>query len=137
VLFAVSPRLRSPFWLMVVIAALSAALRWIVTAQSPPIAVLAVVQLAHGLSYGLTQVGTMSLLAHRVPSHVMPRGQGYLAACTGIVSSLASIASGAVYAQFGQGVYYMMAAMALAGAFLMWLARGRLAAHRHGAASAG
>jgi PPP family 3-phenylpropionic acid transporter len=47
VLFAVSPRLRSPFWLMVVIAALSAALRWIVTAQSPPIAVLAVVQLAH------------------------------------------------------------------------------------------
>ena len=137
VMFAVSPRLRSPFWLMAVIAALCAALRWIIMAQSPPIAVLAVVQLAHGLSYGLTQVGTMSLLAHRVPGHMMARGQGYLAACTGIVSSLASIASGVFYAQFGQGVYYLMAAMALAGAVVMWLARGRLASHRHGAAGAG
>lgn len=137
VMFAVSPRLRSPFWLMAVIAALCAALRWIIMAQSPPIAVLAVVQLAHGLSYGLTQVGTMSLLAHRVPGHMMARGQGYLAACTGIVSSLASIASGVVYAQVGQGVYYLMAAMALAGAVVMWLARRRLASHRHGAAGAG
>ena len=137
VMFAVSPRLRAPFWLMVVIAALCAALRWIITAQSPPIAVLAVVQLSHGLSYGLTQVGTMSLLAHRVPGHMMARGQGYLAACTGIVSSSASMASGAIYAQFGQGVYYLMAAMAFAGAVVMWLSRGKLASHRHGAAAAG
>jgi len=39
-----------------------------------------------------------------------------LAACTGIVTSCASIASGAVYARYGEGVYYMMAAMAAAGA---------------------
>ena len=61
--------------------------RWLITAQEPPLAVLAVVQLAHGLTFGLTQVGTMGLLVRHVPGHVMARGQGYLAACSGIVAS--------------------------------------------------
>ena len=45
----------------------SAVARWLITAQEPPIVVLAVVQLAHGLTYGLTQIGTMGLLARHVP----------------------------------------------------------------------
>jgi PPP family 3-phenylpropionic acid transporter len=136
VVFALSPRFTLPSSVLVVIAALCAAARWVITAQAPPIAVLAVVQLAHGLTFGLTMVGTMGLLAQRVPGHVMARGQGYLAACTGIVTSCASIASGAVYARYGEGVYYMMAAMAAAGALTMWLARHRLA-YPHNAASGG
>jgi MFS transporter, PPP family, 3-phenylpropionic acid transporter len=127
VLFALSPRFRLPSSVLVVIAALCAVARWVITAQAPPIEVLAVVQLAHGLTFGLTMVGTMGLLAHHVPGHVMARGQGYLAACTGVVSSCASIASGALYARYGEGVYYMMAAMAATGALTMWLARHRLA----------
>ena len=127
VLFALSPRFRLPPSVLVVIAALCAVARWVITAQAPPIEVLAVVQLAHGLTFGLTMVGTMGLLAHHVPGHVMARGQGYLAACTGVVSSCASIASGALYARYGEGVYYMMAAMAATGALTMWLARHRLA----------
>jgi PPP family 3-phenylpropionic acid transporter len=82
--------------------------------------------LAHGLTYGITQVGTMGLLVRHVPVQVMARGQGYYAACSGIVTSSASILSGAVYARHGQGVYYVMAAMALSGAVVMWLARRRL-----------
>jgi len=126
VLFWLSPRFRMPFSLLVVIAALSAAARWLITAQSPPLAILAVVQLAHGLSFGLTQVGTMGLLAQRVPGHVMARGQGYLVACAGIVTSLTAIASGRIYESFGQGVYYLMAAMAFTAALIMWLSRRRL-----------
>jgi PPP family 3-phenylpropionic acid transporter len=127
VLFAFSPRFRLPFSVLVVIAALSGVVRWIITAQTPPIAILAIVQLAHGLTFGLTMVGTMGLLAQRVPGPVMARGQGYLAACTGIVTSTASITSGMVYARYGEGVYYMMAGMAGTGALIMWLARHRLA----------
>jgi MFS transporter, PPP family, 3-phenylpropionic acid transporter len=67
-------------------------------------------------------------LVRHVPGHVMARGQGYLAACSGIVASGAAILSGAVYAHYGQGVYYVMAAMALAGAIPVWLARHRLTA---------
>jgi PPP family 3-phenylpropionic acid transporter len=121
----------------VVIGGLAAVARWLITAQEPSVAVLSVVQLAHGLTYGLTQVGTMGLLVRQVPVHVMARGQGYYAACSGIVTSSASILSGVVYAHYGQGVYYVMAAMALSGAVLMWSARNRLADHPHSAASGG
>ena len=126
VLFALSPRFTWPSAVLVVIGALSAVARWVITAQQPPIAILAAVQLAHGLTFGLTQVGTIGLLVHHVPGHVMTRGQGYLAACSGIVSSSTSILCGIVYARYGQGVYYVMAAMAASGAVVMWLARHRL-----------
>jgi len=126
VVFALSPRFTWPPAVLVVIGALAAVARWLITAQEPSAAVLAVVQLAHGLTFGLTQLGIMGLLVRHVPGHVMVRGQGYLAACGGIVASGASILSGAVYARHGQGVYYVMAAMALSGAIVMWLARHRL-----------
>jgi PPP family 3-phenylpropionic acid transporter len=128
VVFALSPRFTLPPVALVMIGAFCAVARWLITAQEPPVAVLALVQTSHGLSYGLTQVGTMGLLVRHVPAQVMARGQGYLAACSGIVASSASILSGAVYAHYGQGVYYVMAAMALAGAIPVWLARRRLTA---------
>jgi PPP family 3-phenylpropionic acid transporter len=137
VVFALSPRFTLSPAVLVVIGALAAVGRWLITAQEPSVAVLSVVQLAHGLSYGITQVGTMGLLVHHVPGHVMARGQGYLAAVGGIVTSSAAILSGAIYARYGQGVYYVMAAMALSGAVVMWLARQRLADHPHNASSGG
>jgi PPP family 3-phenylpropionic acid transporter len=137
VLFALSPRFSLPPAVLVVIAALCAVARWVITAQDPPIAILAVVQLLHGLTFGLTQVGIMGLMVHHVPGHVMARGQGYLAACSGIIAGLTSFLSGLVYAQYGQGVYYMMAAMAASGGLVMWLARHRLTDHPHSAASGG
>jgi MFS transporter, PPP family, 3-phenylpropionic acid transporter len=137
VVFALSPRFTLSPAVLVVIGALSAVARWLITAQEPSVAVLSVVQLAHGLTYGLTQVGTMMLLVRHVPGDVMARGQGYFAGCSGIVASSASILSGAIYARYGQGVYYVMAAMALCGAAVMWSARHRLADHPQSAASGG
>jgi PPP family 3-phenylpropionic acid transporter len=128
VVFALSPRFTLAPALLVVIAALSAFLRWLIAAQEPSLTVLSVVQLAHGLTFGLTQVGIMGLLVRHVPGHLMARGQGYLAACGGIATSTASVASGVIYAGYGQRVYYLMAAMALMAATVMWLARHRLTA---------
>jgi PPP family 3-phenylpropionic acid transporter len=135
--FALSPRFTLAPWVLVMIGAISAVLRWLVTAQEPSVAVLALVQLAHGLTYGLTQVGTMGLLVHHVPGHVTARGQGYLAACSGIVASTASVLSGAVYARHGQGVYDVMAVMAASGALVIWLSRRQLADHPQSAGSGG
>ena len=135
--FALSPRFTLPASALVVIGALSAVVRWLITAQEPSVAVLAAVQLMHGLSFGLTQVGTMGLMARHVPIHMMGSGQGYLAACNGMIASGASILAGAIYARYGQGVYYVMAAMALSGAILMWLARYRLAGHPQSVGSGG
>ena len=123
VVFALSPRFTiSPVWL-VIIGASSAVVRWLVTAQEPSIAILVAVQLMHGLTYGATLLGTMGLLVRNVPSHVAARAQGYLAACSGVVASSASILSGVVYAQHGQGVYYVMAGMGAVGGIVIGLAR--------------
>jgi PPP family 3-phenylpropionic acid transporter len=137
VIFALSPRFTLSPAILVIIAALGAVARWLITAQEPPLPVLALVQLAHGLTFGLTQIGTMGLMVRHVPGGVMARAQGYLTACTGIVTSIASVLSGIVYAQHGQGVYYLMAAMALLGAAVMWLARHRLEHQPQSAASGG
>ena len=137
VVFALSPRFTLQPSTLVVIGALSAVARWLITAQEPPVAMLAVAQLAHGLSFGLTQVGTMGLLVRQVPIHVMARGQGYLAASAGIVASAASILSGVIFARHGPAVYYLMAAMALSGAATMWFARNDLRDHPQSAASGG
>jgi PPP family 3-phenylpropionic acid transporter len=129
--FALSPRFTlSPAMLMVV-GGLCAMMRWLITAQEPPVAILAVVQMMHGLTYGLTQVGTMELLVRHVPGHMTARAQGYLTAGTGIAMSSAAMLSGIIYAYHGRSVYYVMAAMALAGAAVMWLGR-RKADTRYG-----
>lgn len=126
VVFALSPRFTAPPVLLVMIGASSAVVRWLVTAQEPPVGVLVVVQLMHGLTYGATLLGTMGLLVRNVPSRVAARAQGYLAACSGIVASSASMLSGAIYAQHGQGVYYVMAVMGAAGGLVIALARHRV-----------
>jgi MFS transporter, PPP family, 3-phenylpropionic acid transporter len=126
VVFALSPRFSLHPSTLIAIGGLSAVLRWIVTANEPPLALLAIVQLGHGLTFGMTIVGTMSLLVQRVPSHQIARGQGYYAACNGLLGATTSIASGAIYARIGDGLYYVMAAMAAAGALVIWSARHRL-----------
>jgi MFS transporter, PPP family, 3-phenylpropionic acid transporter len=137
VVFALSPRFTLQPSVLVVIGALSAVARWLITAEAPSVAVLTAVQLTHGLSFGVTQVGTMGLMVRHVPVHAMGRGQGYLVACSGLIAASASILSGVIYARYGQGVYYVMAAMAFSGAMLMWLARSGFARHPQSAASGG
>jgi MFS transporter, PPP family, 3-phenylpropionic acid transporter len=137
VVFALSPRFTLQPSTLVILGGLGALSRWLITAQEPPVAVLAVIQLAHGLSYGLTQVGTMNLMVKHVPMSAVTRAQGYLAAASGIISSSASIISGMIYARYGQGAYYAMAVMAFSGVAVMAMARRGLNAHPHSAASGG
>ncbi|MGJ5205755.1 MFS transporter [Bradyrhizobium sp. HKCCYLR20261] len=133
VVFAVSPRLTLASANLVVIGGVAAVLRWALTAQEPHALGLAAVQISHGFTFGLTLVGTMGLLVRQVPPQLTARGQGYYAAASGVVGSAASALSGPVYAAYGPGVYYVMAAMAGAGGALMWLARPSLARQPHNA----
>ncbi|MCA1471332.1 MFS transporter [Bradyrhizobium sp. IC3195] len=137
VVFALSPRFSLQPSTLIAIGGVIAVLRWIVTASEPPLVLLAIAQLGHGFSFGLTIVGTMNLLAQRVSSHQIARGQGYYAACNGLLGAATSIASGVIYARIGDNVYYVMAAMAAAGAILIWSARHRLTAQPQSEASGG
>jgi PPP family 3-phenylpropionic acid transporter len=132
VVFALSSRLTLKPATLVMLGGLGALVRWSLTAQALPLPVLVVVQLMHGMTFGLTQLGTMALMLQHVPQHVMARAQGYITAGTGLVMSSAAVLSGAVYARYGDGVYYVMAALGLAGASVMWMGR-RRAGQRPGA----
>lgn len=137
VVFALSPRFSLHPSSLMAIGGASAVVRWVVTAHDPPLALLALVQLGHGLTFGMTILGTMNLLVQRVPSRQIARGQGYYAACIGMLGATTSIASGAIYARIGDGLYYVMAAMAGLGALLIWSARHRLKAHPQSEGSGG
>ncbi|TYO64974.1 MFS transporter [Bradyrhizobium hipponense] len=137
IVFALSPRFSLHPSSMMAIGGASAVVRWVVTAHDPPLALLAVVQLGHGLTFGMTILGTMNLLVQRVPSHQIARGQGYYAVCIGLLGAMTSIASGAIYARIGDGLYYVMAAMAGLGAVLIWSARHRLKAQPQSEESGG
>jgi len=137
VVFALSSRFTLAPASLVMIGAIAAVLRWLLTAQEPHAVGLAAVQISHGFTFGVTLVGTMGLLVRYVPAHMTARGQGYYAAATGIVGSAASVLSGPVYAQYGQGVYYLMALMAVLGGLLMWLIRAKVTYQPQSAASGG
>ncbi|HEY0218354.1 MAG TPA: MFS transporter [Afipia sp.] len=126
VVFALSPRFTISPAITVAIGAAAASMRWLITAQEPPLAVLAVVQLMHGLSFGMTHIGTVWLLARSVPHHVLASAQGYLAAALGIASGVSLIVSGLIYARAGQHVYYAMAAMAFVGFIMIVSVRSKL-----------
>jgi MFS transporter, PPP family, 3-phenylpropionic acid transporter len=137
VVFALSPRLTISPVSMLLLGGVSAAARWLIMANDPSLGLLAAVQLLHGSSYGFTQLGTMGLLMHHVPTYAIARGQGYLAAATGLAMSSAAMMSGAVFELHGIAVYYIMTAMAVAGVVLIGSARRRLAVgqpHSSGAA---
>lgn len=137
IVFALSPRITLAPTMLVAIGAAVAVLRWVTMALEPPLAVLAIVQVGHGFSFGLTQVGTMALLVRHVPAQMTARGQGYYAAASGIIGSVTSMLSGPIYARYGQGIYDVMAVMALLGGVLMWLVHARSTRHPHKAASGG
>jgi PPP family 3-phenylpropionic acid transporter len=104
---------------LIILGGAGAAVRWAVTGLEPSLAVLVVVQLLHALSFGATHLGTMGLLAHRVPSHSLATAQGTLTASIGIVSATATILCGRLYNDYGQSIYFGMAVMAASGALVM------------------
>jgi len=123
VLFALSPRLGLSGSALLIAGGFGGALRWAVTATEPSLAVLAVMQTLHALSFGATHLGTMDLLSRRIPEHSLASAQGALSASGAIVSATASVLAGSLFGAYGQSIYYGAAVMAGVGGLIMLLAR--------------
>jgi PPP family 3-phenylpropionic acid transporter len=111
--------------------AAAAALRWAVMAFDPPLAVLAPLQLLHGLSFGATHLGSVFLLAAIAPQAGKAQAQAWLAAVWAIAMAALTSLSGFMSDSWGQGIYWPMVFVALAG---LALVRG-VAVARRGAAA--
>lgn len=124
--FALSPRFAISPATLLLVGGFSCVLRWVLTAQELPLAALVVVQAMHGLSFGLSHLGAVGLLVRLAPGHVIATAQGYVVASSGVMMASATILVGTFFSSLGVGIYYLMAAQALAGAIMMLVLRRRL-----------
>ncbi len=106
--------------LLICIAAGAATLRWIVMATSPSLAVLFATQLLHSITSTGAILGTMLVIAARVPVQTSAAAQGLYAVLLGVALAVTTAGSGLLWS-FGVPVAYLaMAAVAAIGIPFAW-----------------
>ncbi|HYC25112.1 MAG TPA: MFS transporter, partial [Roseiarcus sp.] len=100
----------------------TALLRWLVMASNPASALLLAAQSAHGLTFGLTHLGSMQFIFANAPARIRAQAQGWLSASIAGCSALAILVGGPTYARFGESAYLFMSALAGAGLALILIA---------------
>jgi PPP family 3-phenylpropionic acid transporter len=104
---------------LLVIAAAAAVLRWVFMMQDPGLHALATLQIAHGMTFGATHLGSIFLLARLAPSSLQAGVQTWLAGGWAGAMSLLTILSGRLYESWGEQIYLVMAGVAAAGLLLL------------------
>jgi PPP family 3-phenylpropionic acid transporter len=114
VFFVIGPALVS--WLTpagaVALAAGAGVLRWAVMAQSADVAVVAMVQPLHGMTFALLHLAAMRIIAAIVPRGLAATAQAlYGTVGIGAATALLTLASGALYGRLGAEGFWVMAAL--------------------------
>ena len=98
----------------VAIAAGAGALRWAVASMTTDIAVLALIQPLHGLTFALLHLACMRLLARIVPSELAATSLAvYGTVGAGIAGAVVTLGSGWLYARLGGGGFIIMSLLCL------------------------
>jgi PPP family 3-phenylpropionic acid transporter len=107
--------------ILLVAGALAAIIRWTAMAFDPPFAALVALQSLHAFTFAATHLGSVFLLSLLAPEAFQAQAQGWLAALwAGIMALLTSLA-GFLLPTWGEGTYFVMAAVAASGlAFLLF-----------------
>ena len=116
VFFLVGPllvkRLR-PAGVMAV-AAMAGVVRWVAMASTASVAVLALVQPLHGLTFAALHLASMRVIAAIVPQHLAATAQAVYALGAGATTALLTLASGRLYASLGAQGFLVMALLCAA-----------------------
>ncbi|NWH08275.1 MAG: MFS transporter [Alphaproteobacteria bacterium] len=99
------------------------ALRWALTAFSPPAPIFILIQLMHAFSFGAVHLGAMYFIVHTVPVRLASTAQSlYAITAFGLFTGFGGIISGFLFARVGELGYLAMAGFSLAGIGLtLWL----------------
>jgi PPP family 3-phenylpropionic acid transporter len=112
--------------LLICAAAGAATLRWIVMASNPPLGLLFAVQMLHGITSTGAILGTMLVVAARVPVQTSAAAQGLNAVLLGAALAASTAGSGLLWSYGISTAYLAMAALAAMGIFLAWPGKGAL-----------
>ncbi|HJY75835.1 MAG TPA: MFS transporter [Burkholderiales bacterium] len=97
------------------LAAAAGVLRWAVMAQTADVALIALVQPLHGLTFALLHLACMRILARTVPPGLEGTAQAlYATVGVGAAAALLTLASGALYGSLGPQAFWFMAGLCAA-----------------------
>lgn len=98
----------------IAIAAVVGALRWLISALTVNIGVIALIQPLHGVTFALLHLACMRLLAANVPPQLAATAQAlYGTVGVGIASAFLTVASGWMYATMGGKTFLVMSGLCL------------------------
>ncbi|HBP5362183.1 MULTISPECIES: MFS transporter [Pseudomonas aeruginosa group] len=123
--FAISNRIldRHPALRVMLFSSLCAALRWSLLAGSEHLAAILLGQCLHALSFAAYHAAVMRYIRDHAPESARVLTQGiYYSLAVALPMGLASPAAGWLYERLPQWSYLIMAAFALGGGVLVWLA---------------
>ena len=103
------------------LAALAGIVRWSVMATSTGVAVLALVQPLHGITFALLHLACMRLIAQAVPPSLAGTAQAiYGTVGIGGATALVTLSSGALYGRLGGAAFWVMALLCAGAVPLAW-----------------
>lgn len=103
------------------IAAVAATLRWAVMSRSPAVAVLALIQPLHGLTFALLHLACMRIIVLISPTSLAATAQAIYAFGIAGTSAALTLLSGYLYALYGVSGFSFMSLLPLTALPIIWL----------------
>lgn len=110
---------RDPM-VLIAVAAVAATLRWVIMATNPGFGVLVVTQLLHSVTSTGAILGTMLVIAQRVPVQTTAAAQGFYAVLLGLALALTTLGSGLLWSYGVAPAYGAMAVLAVLSLAVAW-----------------
>jgi PPP family 3-phenylpropionic acid transporter len=105
---------------MILISAVASILRWTAMAFSPPVPVLVLLQLTHGLTYALGFLGCVHFIANWTSEDIAAETQSLFTVVQQVAAVVALIGFGWLVGLFGAHAYLVAAIAAAIGALCIW-----------------
>lgn len=106
---------------MILVSAIGAALRWVAMGFSPPIWVLVLLQLTHGITYAMGFLGAIHFIANWTPEHVAAEAQSLFTMLQQLMSVICLLAFGWLITGIGAHAFWVSAVFAAVGGLCVWL----------------
>lgn len=106
---------------LILVSALASVLRWAAMAFSPPVWVLVLLQLTHGVTFALGYLGCVHFTANWTSEDIAAETQSLFTVLQQVMSVIALIGFGWLVGLFGAQAYLFAALAAALGALCIWL----------------
>jgi PPP family 3-phenylpropionic acid transporter len=106
------------------LAAVTAAVRWLVIGATTDVWLVALVEPLHGITFALLHLACMRLIVDSVPASLAATAQAmYGTVAIGLTTALLTMTSGVLYARLGAPGFWVMSGLALAALPVAWSLR--------------